>query len=233
MTKLRGFLLHITRKSIHILMPHWTGKWPLNRVNCSASSFFKLQITGWQQENRRQFGLFDPWNNLWIQGRLLQVMRSNTRSSSNIVNVFSVWDLYTWWRWAPVELNAFLLLTPTEIYKDVILQMKPFNNDNKPSCETAFAWLWLQLQLQPCPAPPLMAPRWLADRSLQDGASCSRTHGAHVWGMWKPRLARQPGRTLHHLTKMKSVTGWPVLPLPSEPPPSACLSCPQVESGRC
>lgn len=150
------------------------------------------------------------------QVRLLQVTRSNMRSFSNVVNIFSVWDLYTSWRWVPVELNAFLLLTPTEIYKDVILQIKPFNNDNKPSCKTAFASL--ELQLQPCPAPPLMAPRWLADRSLQDGASCSRTHGAHVWGMWKPRLAWQPGRTLHHRTKMKSVTSWPVFQLPIRTP---------------
>lgn len=56
-----------------------------------------------------------------------------------------------------VGLNAVLLLRPTEIYKDVILQMKAFNNDNKPSCKTAFGSL--ELQLQPCPAPPLMAPR--------------------------------------------------------------------------
>lgn len=129
---------------------------------------------------------------------------------------FSVWDLYTSWRWMPVDLNAFLLLMPTEIYKDVILQIKAFNNDNKPSCKTAFASL--ELQLRPCPAPPLMAPRWLADRSLQDGASCSRTHGAHIWGMWKPRLTWQPGRTLHHLTKMKSVTSWPVFQLPIRTP---------------
>lgn len=55
-----------------------------------------------------------------------------------------------------MELNYFLLLTPTELYKDVILQ-KPLTMITNHPVKQDFASL--KLQLQPCPAPPLMTPR--------------------------------------------------------------------------